>query len=75
MIHQKYANLVVFTFHTETAAEEEIVVSGKKSSDVSSSMIEIAYNPKVVPMDILKMILRRLKTMKTMKNRLIEFGV
>ena len=43
----------VFTFHTAIAAaeEEEKVVSGKKSSDVSSSMIETAYNPTLVPMD------------------------
>ena len=39
-------------FKTATAEEEEKVVSGKKSSDISSSMIEIAYNPTLVPMDL-----------------------
>ena len=42
----------IFTFHTAIAAEAEKVVSGKKSSDVASSMIGIAYNPTLVPMDM-----------------------
>ena len=41
----KKCDLCVFTFHTATAAEEEKNVSGKKSSGISSSMIEIACNP------------------------------
>ena len=48
----KICDFCVFTFHTATAEEEEKVVSGKKSSEVSSSMIEIAYNPTLVPMDM-----------------------
>ena len=48
----KICNFCVFACHTATAAEEEKVVSGKKSSDISSSMIEIAYNPTLVPMDM-----------------------
>ena len=47
----KICNFCVFTFHTATT-EEEKVVSGKKSSDISSSMIEIAYNPTLVPIDM-----------------------
>ena len=40
-----------FTQHA-TAEESEKVVSGKKTSDGSSLMIEIAYNPTFVPMDL-----------------------
>ena len=42
----------VFTFHTATTEEEEKVVSGKKAFDISSSMIDIAYNPTLVPIDM-----------------------
>ena len=65
------------TFYTVTAEEEEKVVSGKKSSNASSSMIKIAFDPTWVPMDVddLKTTLRKLKMMKTMKNFLIEFGI
>ena len=42
----------VFTFHTETAEEREHAVTDKKSSDVSLSMIQIAYDPTLVAVDI-----------------------
>ena len=48
----KICDFCVFTFHTATEAEAEKVVSGKKSSDISSPMIEIAYNPTLVPIDM-----------------------
>ena len=43
---------MLLLFKTVTTAEEEKVVSGKKSSNITSSMIEIAYNPRLAPMDL-----------------------
>ena len=36
-----------FAYHTE-----DEIISHKKSSEISSSMIEMAYNPSLVPMDL-----------------------
>ena len=51
-IHYKYAISMCFSFHTETAEEREHAVTNKKSSDVSISMIQMAYHPILVPVDI-----------------------